>query len=399
MTSELSIDSYLMKELSYQIGLEYAEDILIALAILLLMGIEIWAVKKGTNYLKSTIKKFSFQPFKFRSFELLNIGKQRLFLTGIITCLQILIILLIIYFSLIFTLSILPGTEDVANKLIEFIFLPLKNTFIAVTGYLPRLFTVLITVIIFRYLVSMVKSVFREIDKKKLNIQGFEPHWARTTGSIIVFLLNTLMLIMILPDLPGYKSLAFKGVIAFLGALITIGGSSVIANYMAGIVVTYMNSFRLGDWVKIDNTTGEITEISPFAIKLRTAKMVVVSIPNSRILTTHINNFSSEFGNQRVLLHTTVSIGYDVSWKTVNELLISAAEKTASLDLSTPPFVRQHKLDDFYVVYELNAYSKEPSKMSGIYSEMHKHILEEFNVAGVEILSPHYRVDRGWGRK
>jgi len=93
--------------------------------------------------------------------------------------------------------------------------------------------------------------------------------------------------------------------------------------------------------VQIDNTTGEITEISAFAIKLR----------------------------------------------------------TASLDLSTPPFVRQHKLDDFYVVYELNAYSKEPSKMSRIYSEMHKHILEEFNAAGVEILSPHYRVDRGWGRK
>ncbi|WP_127343026.1 mechanosensitive ion channel [Ancylomarina longa] len=55
------------------------------------------------------------------------------------------------------------------------------------------------------------------------------------------------LLIMIIPLMPGYESLAFKGVATFLAALITIGGSSVIANFMAGIVTSYMNPCKVGD--------------------------------------------------------------------------------------------------------------------------------------------------------
>jgi len=75
-------------------------------------------------------------------------------------------------------------------------------------------------------------------------------------------------------------------------------------------------------------------------------------------------------------------------------LLISAAKNTGNLDFSVAPFVRQIKLDDFYVVYELNAYTNDVREMSSTYSELHKHILEEFNAAGVEILSPHFRAQR-----
>ncbi len=194
--------------------------------------------------------------------------------------------------------------------------------------------------------------------------------------------------------MPGYESIAFKGVAALLGALITIGGSSIIANYMAGIVITFMNSFRIGDWVQIDDTIGEIMEVSAFSIKIRTSKKVAVSIPNSKILTTHIKNFGSDKNKQKVILHTTVNIGYDIPMPKVNELLISAATRTEGLDFSTAPFVRQDKLDDFYVVYELNVFSMKPSKMTHIYSELHGYILEEFEKAGIEILSPHYQVAR-----
>jgi hypothetical protein len=54
------------------------------------------------------------------------------------------------------------------------------------------------------------------------------------------------------------------------------------------------------------------------------------------------------------------------------------------------PFVLQTSLDDNYVSYEINAYSKEAKKMALIYSDIHKNILDVFNTAGVEILSPQY---------
>ena len=54
----------------------------------------------------------------------------------------------------------------------------------------------------------------------------------------------------------------------------------------------------------------------------------------------------------------------------------------------------QKSLDDYYVSYELNVYTNQSKKMPFIYSEMHKNILDIFNDAGVEILSPAYMAAR-----
>nr|WP_317126937.1 mechanosensitive ion channel domain-containing protein [Ancylomarina longa] len=113
--------------------------------------------------------------------------------------------------------------------------------------YLPNLFSILIIVIIFRYLFKLIKTLAREIENGTLKISAFNPLWAKTTAKIINFILLAFLLIMIIPLMPGYESLAFKGVATFLAALITIGGSSVIANFMAGIVTSYMNPCKVGD--------------------------------------------------------------------------------------------------------------------------------------------------------
>ena len=54
----------------------------------------------------------------------------------------------------------------------------------------------------------------------------------------------------------------------------------------------------------------------------------------------------------------------------------------------------QTSLNDFYVEYELNATTREPSNKQLTYSDLHAHILDAFNQAGVEILSPHYKAQR-----
>jgi len=95
-----------------------------------------------------------------------------------------------------------------------------------------------------------------------------------------------------------------------------------------------------------------------------------------------------------LIVHTTVTIGYDVPWRQVHQILINAAKKTSNLNDSIAPYVLQTSLDDFYVSYQLNAHTNEPDKQPQIYSELHQNIQDGFNEAGVEILSPHYRADR-----
>jgi len=160
------------------------------------------------------------------------------------------------------------------------------------------------------------------------------------------------------------------------------------------VVLTYMRPFKVGDRVKIAETTGDITEKTLLVTRIRNTKNVEITIPNSMILGSHIVNFSTSSRGEGLILHSTVTIGYDVPYKTVHGLLISAALSTQDILKEPTPFVLQTGLEDFYVSYEINAYTFQPNKMARIYSELHANIQDKFNEARVEIMSPHYSAIR-----
>ena len=108
------------------------------------------------------------------------------------------------------------------------------------------------------------------------------------------------------------------------------------------------------------------------------------------MLSSHIVNYSRAARAEGVILHTSVTIGYNSQWRQIHELLIAAAKKTADVIDEPAPFVLQTSLDDFYVTYELNVYTRNPWRMAVIYSDLHLNIQDTFNEAGVEIMSPHF---------
>ncbi len=69
---------------------------------------------------------------------------------------------------------------------------------------------------------------------------------------------------------------------------------------------------------------------------------------------------------------------------------MKAANATDLIEKDPAPFVFQEKLDDFYVQYQINGYTRSPNQQHIIYSKLHENIQDVFNEAGVEIMSPHY---------
>jgi len=202
------------------------------------------------------------------------------------------------------------------------------------------------------------------------------------------------MFIVIFPYLPGSESPVFQGVSVFLGIIFSLGSSSVISNMVAGLVMTYMRPFQIGDRIKIGDIIGYVIEKTPFVTRIKTPKQEYITVPNSNILSGNVVNYSTSKENDGIILHTTVTIGYDVPWRQVHEELIKAAIKTRDINSEPKPFVLQTSLDDFYVSYQLNAFSDDPNEQPRIYSELHQNIQDGFNESGIEILSPHYRAAR-----
>jgi small-conductance mechanosensitive channel len=175
-----------------------------------------------------------------------------------------------------------------------------------------------------------------------------------------------------------------------LGLLISLGSSSAINNIIAGLVITYMRPFKIGDRIKIGDVVGDVIEKTMLVIRIRTIKNEDVTVPNSTVLSNNTTNFSAEARGKGLIIYTTVTIGYDVPWKEMHQALINAALRTEGVLKDPPPFVLQTALNDFFVSYQLNAYVNDANRQPEIYSGIHQNIQDCCSEAGIEIMSPHY---------
>lgn len=294
------------------------------------------------------------------------------------------------YVYVIIVFSFFGATKTWSSVLFSFLMTPLRMMGLSFIHFLPNLFVILVFSGISYYFIKIVRLVFVELERGTIVIPGFYPEWSMPTHKLVSLLIIFFTLIVIFPYIPGSSSPGFRGLSVFIGVLLSFGSTSAISNVVAGVVITYMRPFKIGDRVRIADTTGDVIEKSLLVSRIRTIKNEDITIPNAMILGSHIVNYSSSAHERGLILHTSVTIGYDTPWRTVHELLISAARSTQGILPSSEPFVLQKSLDDFYVSYELNAYTDQPNRMASVYSELHQNIQDAFFHAGVEIMSPHY---------
>ena len=371
----------------------------IALA-LLVIGVLVLLIYLSGKLFRWTADKITQQKdkrirgIKIKTYELFDADRQVNLLLLINKLVKWVFILLLIYIALPVLFGIFPWTQNFAETLFSYILSPVKKVAFGIWGYLPNLITIIVLVIIFRYIIRFARFLKNEIARGNLHIDGFYPDWANPTFQIVRVLILAFLLVVIFPYLPGSNSPVFQGVSVFLGFLFTFGSMGSLSNIIAGIVLTYMRLFKINDRVKIGDVVGDVIEKSLLVTRIRTIKNEIISIPNSTVVSSHTINYSSDTVDKGLILHTTVTIGYDVPWKDIQQALLTAADRTDLLLKEPKPFVLQTSLEDFYVAYQINAYTKEANKQAGIYSELHKNIQDCCNEMGIEILSPHYRAAR-----
>lgn len=367
--------------------------LVVLLVLILIIWILNWLFRRVFRYAEAH-KASLFKSININTYEFLSAEREYEVAKSLLKIFKIGLIIFLFLVALPLIFSIFPTTEGITRKIIGMIWSPVQNILMAVVNYLPKLITIIIIYLIFKYLIRFIRFLSREVERKALVIPGFYPDWAKSTYNIIRLLLYAFMFVIIFPYLPGSDSPIFRGVSVFLGVLFSLGSSSVVSNIMAGLVITYMRPYKVGDRIKIDDITGDVVEKSLMITRINTIKNEDVTIPNSKVLTGYSVNYSSPTEKEGLIIHTTVTIGYDAPWRSVHELLIRAADLTEGVSRSPRPFVLQTSLDDFYISYQINAYIKDAHSIMKIKSNLHQNIQDEFNRSGVEIMSPHYRSER-----
>jgi small-conductance mechanosensitive channel len=303
---------------------------------------------------------------------------------------RLLLTVVLVYSYVTLTLSFFPKTQGFSISLVRTVLWPLRVVGQAIMSYAPNVLFIVVILAVGYYVIKFVKVFFAAVARRTITLPGFYPDWAMPTYRIARFLIIAFTAVVLFPYLPGSNSPAFRGVSIFLGLLFSLGSTSAIANVVAGSVLTYTRSFQVGDRVQIADATGDVIEKTLLTTRIRTIKNEEISIPNALVLGNHVTNFSSVAREKGLILHTEVTIGYDAPWRTVHQLLIDAALATENIQKEPKPFVLQTALNDFYVSYQINAYTDRPAAMASTYSDLHQNIQDKFNEAGVEIMSQHY---------
>ena len=361
-----------------------------------------WGMFKAIAYLFNHVlvraiikrKKKLLKGLSVRDFEILNVHRQMKLVIGVLRIIKYFIYIILLYLTIPLLFSIFPPTQKFAEILFGWILTPLKSIGLGFVEFLPDLFKIIIILLIVKYVSRFFKYCASEIEEHRLVLPGFYPDWAKATYNIIRIIIYALAVVMVFQLLPWSDSDIFRGVTVFLGLLVSLGSTSVISNLMAGMVITYMRPFIQGDRIRIGETYGDVIEKSPFVIRIKTPKNEIVTVPNSTVLSSNVINYSANTKDVKdagVVVNTIVTMGYDVPWLQVNQILIDSALKTPFVMQKPTPFVLQTALNDFSVSYQINAYTKEASKMPFIYSELFKNIQDTCRDAGVEMISPHYQ--------
>jgi len=299
--------------------------------------------------------------------------------------------LLVLLAALLLIFAQFPATRRYAYQVFLWLWDPLVHIGKGALAYLPNLFYILVIVVLTRLILRGISYVFEQAHRGVISLEPWvHADVARPTSQIIKAVLVIVSLFFIAPLIPGTGSTAAQGISVILGLMVSFGSTSTVGNLIAGIVLTYMRPFQLGDRIKIGDTTGDVVEKTFLYTKILTIKNEEVIVPSLQALGGAMVNYSVKAADRRLILHTSVTIGYDAPWRKVHELLIRAALRTSDICTDPKPFVLQTSLNDFFVSYQLNAYTDQPSKMAVIYSELHQNIQDSFNEGGIEIMSPHY---------
>jgi small-conductance mechanosensitive channel len=305
-----------------------------------------------------------------------------------------LLMLLVAYVWLGFGLAQFPYTRAWGEQLNGFLLGVAARIARGVADALPDLFVALVIVVLARVAVRVARGFFDRVETGQIRLQRLDPELAAITRRVVVVAIWLFAIAMAYPYIPGSDTEAVKGLSVLVGLMVSLGAAGQVGQALSGLVLAYTRIFRRGEYVRIADCEGTVTELGVFATRIRTGMGEELSVPNALALASVTRNYSRTVSGGYVL-DATVTIGYDTPWRQVHALLIEAAQRTPGIAPDPAPRVYQVALTDFYPEYRLvcQALPTDVARRAELLDALHASIQDVFNQYGVQIMSPHYFAD------
>lgn len=193
-----------------------------------------------------------------------------------------------------------------------------------------------------------------------------------------------IIIMLPLSDKTQGQILSLLGVV--LTAVIALSSTTFVSNAIAGIMLQATRPFRPGDYIRVNQEFGRVTRRSLIHTQIQTEWRDLTNLPNVML----INNPVTVLHRNGTIIHAEVSIGYDVTYTRVEELLLIAGAE-AGLE---EPFLLVHELLDHAVAYHICGFLPSMNNLLSSRSNLRKTVLEQMHSHGIEIVSPGFMNQR-----
>jgi small-conductance mechanosensitive channel len=179
----------------------------------------------------------------------------------------------------------------------------------AVVHAVPDLLTAAVIFLIARFVTRVLHSYFERVQSAPVQDHWLDADVAVPTRRIAKVLVWLFAVAMAYPYLPGAQTEAFRGLSVLVGLMVSLGASNLVGQAASGLILTYGRVYRKGEYVRIAEQEGTVTELGIFATRLRTGLGEELTLSNSTILAGTTRNYSRAVKGRGFVVDTTVTIG------------------------------------------------------------------------------------------
>ena len=358
----------------------------------------LWAMRRARQALERWLVRVTeghTERLRVSGIQLIQRERLAWLVHATVVALQWLVTMLLLFEWVSVVFAQFPYTRVWSERLTDFLVGTAVGIGSGIVGAIPGLFIAVVIFLLARLASQILTGFFDRVQSGQLQVSWLDSDVAVLTRRLAMALLWLFALAMAYPYLPGAQTEAFKGLSVLLGLMISLGASNLVGQAASGLILTYSHVYRHGEYVRIAEHEGTVTELGMFATRLRNGLGEELTLSNSLILGAVTRNYSRAVKGPGFVLDTVATIGYDTPWRQVHAMLVEAALRTPGVLADPPPRVFQTGLSDFYPEYRLvcQAIPSEPRPRAVVLSMLHANIQDVFNEYGVQIMSPHYLDD------
>ncbi len=360
----------------------------IILLIVVLSYTIFWGVNRLYHWVERQLKDgklIVIKGFHYRNIEVLNRDR---FLQLVLITLKVfrtLVVILLIYLLVPTVLSFFPQTKAIGTALFSYVFKPVNQFLKAAFAYVPELILIGLALLIARYLIRFLKFWSTEIAEGRLVFKGFYKDWARPTYNLLRFFIYFLTALYVVQHLPATDTPLFLGILAVTGIAIALATAKPLTNFVSGIFLTYMRSFKVGDRVKVNEASGIVVDRNLFITRIKTKSNEYITVPNSQMMDAYVINYSASESELGLVVYCEFWLSAKIPTKKLNDLLVEAALRADSIVDNPKPALLIKDIEKGWVRYKLTAYTLNSGKLERIKSSLYRQVKLTLEQEGIEL--------------